>query len=229
MDDFSVGGAELHEALQHLRKLNRIFAASGPTLYGLRKLWQQADKPESFTILDIGSGSGDVNRRILRWADTKGLDVKITLADISAEACQEAELYYRNEPRIQVLRADLFELPSACADVVTGTQFIHHFQEEELPKVIERMLSASRWGVIINDIHRHIIAWAAVRLVTRILSRNRYILHDGPLSVAKGFRAADWVQLRHSLTHGQLTYAWRPLFRYAVTIRNDRQPSFLRS
>lgn len=221
MDDFSAGGPELRVALRHLRMLNRIFGASAPTLYGIRRLWMAADKPKRFSILDIGAGSGDVNRNILHWADANRIDLSITLADITEEACEEARLLYRNEPRIRVMRNDLFKLPEGGADVVTGTQFVHHFAAAELPKVAQNMLKASRLGVVINDIHRHWIPWAAVWLTTRIVSNNRYIRNDGPLSVAKGFRSDDWRNLREALGESEMHYAWRPLFRYAVVIKKS--------
>jgi len=219
MDDYSSGGQELREALRQLRLLNRIFAAAAPTLYGVKRLWVEADKPRRFSIIDIGSGSGDVNRHILRWADENRVDLQITLADITEDACEEARILYYNEPRIHVLRTDLFGLSERSADVITGTQFVHHFEEDELSKVVESMLKASRIGVVINDIHRHWLPWAAVWLVTRIVSDNRYILNDGPLSVAKGFRSEDWLKLKDQLVGSELFYAWRPLFRYMVAIK----------
>ncbi|WP_028551572.1 methyltransferase domain-containing protein [Paenibacillus sp. UNC451MF] len=220
MDDFSIGGPELREALSHLRRLNRIFGAAAPTLFGVQRVWREAGKPQRFTILDIGAGSGDVNRHILKWAERNHIDLQITLADITEEACEEARLYFRHEPRIQVKRSNLFELPEGCVDVVTATQFVHHFAVNELPMVVQSMLKASRLGVVINDIHRHWIPWAAVWCTVRVFSKNRYILNDGPLSVAKGFRSDDWKYLKKTLGIEEMFYSWRPLFRYAVVIRN---------
>ncbi|WP_261381414.1 methyltransferase domain-containing protein [Paenibacillus cremeus] len=222
MDDFTTGGIELTEALQHLRRLNRIFGAAGPTLYGVKRLWAEAKKPGSLSILDVGAGSGDVNRRLLRWADQNRIELRITLVDITDEACEEAKLLFQDEPRVQVMKSDLFALPAGSADIVTGTQFVHHFTEQELPGVLECMLKASRLGVVINDIHRHWMAWVAVWLMARIVSNNRYIVHDGPLSVAKGFRSADWLKLRASLGNSEMVHSWRPLFRYAVVIGKHR-------
>lgn len=229
MDDFSMGGEELREALQHLRLLNRIFSAAAPTLYGVQRLWTEAGKPKRFTILDVGSGSGDVNHRLLQWASVRQIDLHITLADITEEACEEARLIFRNEPRVQVIRGDLFELPEGGVDVVTGTQFVHHFASSSLPDVVGSMLRASRLGVVINDIHRHWMPWVAVWLTVRIISNNRYILNDGPLSVAKGFRAEDWHHLREALGAPEMFYSWRPLFRYVVVIRKSSANSDHRS
>ena len=129
MDDFSMGGEELSEALRHLRRLNRIFAAPGPTLDGVVKLWKSIGCPDSLSIMDVGAGSGDVNRKLLQWSDQMGVELSITLVDLTEEACDEARRLFRHEPRVQVRRADVKELPDASADIVTGSQFIHHFQD----------------------------------------------------------------------------------------------------
>lgn len=222
MDDFSTGGEELVEALKHLRRLNKIFGAPGPTRYGIEKLWNDIGRPESLTILDVGAGSGDVNRKLLQWADDHGIHLRITLVDLTNEACEEARALFQHEPRIQVKQADVRELPESFADIVTGSQFVHHFVGEELIDIVSHMLKASRYGVVINDIHRHAVSYTAVWLTTRIISRNRYIRHDGPLSVAKGFTGEDWKELKRKLNHDSMTFTWKPLFRYAVVIPQKR-------
>lgn len=225
MDDFTSGGEELREALRELRRLNRLFAASAPTLYGVKQLWRDAGKPKQLSITDVGAGSGDVNRRVLQWASKQGVTVMITLVDMTEEACAEARQLYMDEPRVQVVRGNLFTLPEARTDIVTGTQLLHHFSEEELPRAVASMLRAARLGVVVNDIHRHWIAWTAVWLATRVISSNKYILNDGPLSVAKGFRSQDWKRLKQTMGINQMLYSWRPLFRYAVVI--GKPDSFL--
>jgi len=222
MDDLSGGGAELREALRHLRRLNRLFAASGPILYGVRRLWTDAGKPRRLTLLDVGSGSGELNRRILRWADRQGVHLQVTLADVTEEAGEEARRLFRDEPRVRFAKKSLFELAEGEADLVTASQFLHHFPSRELPDVMNRMLAASRIGAVIGDLHRHWLPWAAVWVAARCVSRNRYIRHDGPLSVAKGFNGADWRELGR-LADAELSHRWRPLFRYAVTVRRRQE------
>jgi len=218
MDDLTRGGDELREALQHLRRLNRLFAASGQTLHGVSRLWAQTGRPTRLSVLDVGAGSGDVNKRLLRWADAQGVELSITLADRTEEACAEASAYFADEPRVSVVRSDLFELAPEAADIVTASQFVHHFDDDELADVASAMLCASRIGVVIQDIHRHWLPWTAVWLASRVVSGNRYIVNDGPLSVAKGFRAEDWERLSERLGTVKAAYSWRPLFRYVVTI-----------
>ncbi|WEK55922.1 MAG: methyltransferase domain-containing protein [Candidatus Cohnella colombiensis] len=216
MDDFVVGGEPLRHALRQLRTLNRIFGASGPVLYGVKRLWKQSGTPGSLSILDVGSGSGDINRHLLKWADKQGVQLKVTLVDVTDEARAEAESLFRDDPRVEFVKQDLFFLGNLQVDVVTASQFIHHFPPERLPSIIMQMLTHSRIGVVINDINRHWIAWIAVWMTTRLMSRNRYIRHDGPLSVAKGFRRADFHKISNKLGITNMICSWRPLFRYAV-------------
>jgi len=223
MDDAAQGGAELREALRHLRRLNRIFGASAPVLYGVKRLWRDSGKPRRFTVLDVGSGSGDLNRGLLRWADRQGLDVQVILADVTEEAREEAEHLFRDEPRVAFVKSDAFDLPAGYADYVTASQFAHHFPPDRLPSLIGHLIEVSRYGAVINDIHRHIVPWTAVWIATRLVSGNRYIRHDGPLSVAKGFRRADFETAAPPLETAVMQVRWRPLFRYAVTIRKQRE------
>lgn len=218
MDDGSASGSELREAFRHLQRLNRLLGASGPALYGVKRLWARMGKPPSLSVLDAGSGSGDINRHLLKWADRQGIAIRIWLVDPAEEACVEAERLFLGDNRVIFVKQDVFELPSSQADIVTASQFAHHLSADRLPAGIGRLLDISRAGVVINDIHRHWVPWAAVWLLTRLLSRNRCIRHDGPLSVTKGFRRADWTALARKLDVPEMICRWRPLFRFAVIL-----------
>lgn len=158
-----------------------------------------------------------MNRALLRWARRRRVELTIVLADVTEEAGLEAARLFRDEPRVAFVRLSAFDLPARVADIVTASQFAHHFAPEQLPSLFGRLLHASRYGVVVNDIHRHWLPWAAVWLATRLVSRNRYIRHDGPLSVAKGFRRADLSAVARSLGV-DIAIRWRPLFRYAAII-----------
>lgn len=152
--------------------------------------------PPRLSILDVGAGSGDVNRALLRWANHQALDLRITLIDIHPETCAAAAAYYQDEPRVQVQQGDLFDLAPNQADIVTASLFLHHFTDAQLPAAWSALLRAARIGVVVNDLHRHPVAWIGIRVATQLLSRNRMIRHDGPLSVQRGFQAADFMRLR---------------------------------
>jgi len=219
--DGGVPEAELNGAYRRLRTLNRLYAAAGPIRAGVERLWVDAGRPARLTVLDVGSGSGDVNRPLLRWAERNRVELRVRLVDVREEACREARRLFRGEPRVEVMRGDLFELPERAADIVTATQFVHHFGPAELPGVIRRMLGVSRIGVVVNDLRRHAVPWAAAWLTARLITRNRCIRSDAPLSVARGFRDEDWDRLASEGGIHGLWYARKAPYRYVVVIRKN--------
>jgi len=218
MDDRSIVGDELAEALRQLRVINLALGSAWPTLEGVARLWRAAGKPDRLSILDIGAGSGDVNRLLLSWAARRGIAMNITLVDIHPQTCAAAAEYYQHEPRVQIVCADVMHLGVRVADIVTTALFAHHFSVEQLPGMFVALARAARIGVVVNDLHRHRLAWLGIWAATRVLSRNRMIRHDAPLSVQRGFRAEDLRQLRAAPGLSQLTYTWRPFFRYLITL-----------
>jgi len=222
MDDRSIVGAELSEALRQLRVINAALLGDVPTLEGVVRLWLAAGRPSKLTLLDVGAGSGDQNRALLRWARLVGVELAIILVDIHPQTCAAAAAYWRGQPQVRVVCADLLRLGLHQADIVTASLFTHHFADGELPAVLGALLAAARLGVVVNDLHRHQLAFAAISLATRLLSRNRMIRNDAPLSVRRGFRAADFERLRRISTFAHLSYRWRPFFRWLVLIRPRR-------
>ena len=221
MDGSGVPEAELAGAYRRLRTLNRLFAAAAPIRTGVERLWIEAGRPARLSVLDIGAGSGDVNRSLLRWAERNGIGIAIRLVDVREEACREARRLFRGDARIEVARGNLFDLPDQAADIVTATQFVHHFGPDELPRVIRRMLGVSRIGVVLSDLRRHIVPWAAVWLTARLLTGNRCIRTDAPLSVARGFRDEDWDKLAIDGGIREMWYARKAPYRYVVVIRKS--------
>jgi 2-polyprenyl-3-methyl-5-hydroxy-6-metoxy-1,4-benzoquinol methylase len=165
-------------------------------------LWRLAGRPVQLSILDVGAGSGDINRRLLNWATRRHIRLNLTLVDIHPDTCTVAAAYYRDEPRVQVQQGDIFYLASQQADIVTASLFLHHFPAAQVPDVLQAMLHAARLGVVINDLHRHWLAWAGILAAT----------------VRRGFRSADFRQLQELPELAGLTFTWRPFFRYLVII-----------
>ena len=221
MDDRTIGGTELHETLRELRVINRVLGAAAPTVEGVAQLWRAAGRPADVTLLDIGAGSGDCSAALLRWAAQQQVRLQITLVDIHPETCAAAAAAHRDDPCVTVVCSDLLALALQPVDIVTAALFTHHFAAEQLPAVYRAMARAARLGVVVNDLHRHPLAWAGIWLATRIFSRNRLIRNDAPLSVWRGFRADDLRALRGAAGLGELQFGWRPLFRYLITLPGD--------
>lgn len=218
MDDLSLGGAELEGALRQLRVINRSLGAAWPTLEGVVRLWRQAGRPRRLALTDVGAGSGELCRPLLNWARRRGIEMEVTLIDIHPETCAAAERLFAGDRRVRVRCADLRRLEPAGTDIVTASLVLHHFPTSELPSVLSALRRSCRLGVVINDLHRHPVAWSFIRAATALLSRNRMIRHDAPLSVLRGFREHELERLARTPGLEGLTWHWRPLFRYLILL-----------
>lgn len=216
MDDFANGGGELAVALRQLRLINRLLGAAWPTLWGVQHLWRQAGRPTRLHLLDVGAASGDPNRLLLRWAGRSGIDLRLTLLELNPETCAHARQYWAHEPRVTIEQGDLFDLKPVTADIVTAAMVLHHFPTPEVARALRVLRQAARFGVVVNDLHRHPLAWWFIKGATALLSRNPMIRHDAPLSVARGFSRADLLDLQRS--EGRLRFYWAPVFRWLLLL-----------
>jgi SAM-dependent methyltransferase len=221
MDDFSIIGAELDQTLAELRHVNRYLGGLSSTLAALAPAVRK-EPSRTYRILDIGSGSADIPEGIVRWARKRGARVEIVATDINPYTCAYARRCVADVPEIRVVAANVFELPFADGsfDYVHAAMFTHHFTQTECAEILQNMCRIATRGVIINDLHRHPLAYYSIQFLTRLLSKSRLVKHDAPLSVLRSFRRADIEELRRK-TGLDIRYRWRWAFRWLMTIALD--------
>jgi SAM-dependent methyltransferase len=218
MDDRTIGGAELAVALRQLRLINRLLGAVWPTVEGVDRLWREGGRPPRLCVLDVGAGSGESAQALQRWARLRGVALQVTLLDIHPETCAAAARNLRDASGVSVVCGDVLRLPLRGADVVTASLFTHHLDGALLPSALVAMARTAWLGVVVNDLHRSLVAWVLIRLLTGLFSRNRMIRHDAPLSVLRGFQASELAALRERQELANLHVVWRPFFRWLVVI-----------
>src|SRR5438309_2223809 len=82
MDEPGADPVELDKALAYIRRANRIMGYTRVVLKQLRKFSAGWDRGKTITILDVGTGSADIPRAILQWADRQRWSVKIVGVDL---------------------------------------------------------------------------------------------------------------------------------------------------
>ncbi|MEO8773947.1 MAG: methyltransferase, partial [Gelidibacter sp.] len=97
-------------------------------------------------------------------------------------------------------------------DIVLATLFLHHFKEEQLFLLLNHLLKRAKIGLVINDLHRHRLAYYLFKLIS-IPVKNKMICEDGLTSVLRGFKRKELVDLSRQLKVSyQLKWKWA--FRY---------------
>lgn len=218
MDDLAIQGEELELTLEELELINRAFGGYTPSLEGLAAL--VPDGAARVHVLDVGTGGADTARRMVEWGRARGVDVRVTGIDLAETTVARARRLSRSHPEIDVELRDLFDLPDdQTFDVVHAAAVLHHFPGLAAARALKKMYALARWGVVINDLHRHPLAWASAKLVIGTLSRSRLVKNDAAVSVQRAFTKADFVAMCEEAGLPAPELAWRPMFRWRVVIR----------
>ena len=119
--------------LVDLCKVNYLTLAYRPTLRFFEHLARSGRLPanRTITVVDVGSGFGDMVRKIDRWADRRGFKLDLTGVDqnpLSARAAQQVTAPTRP---IRFVTADIFAYqPSSQVDIVISSQMTHQMEDD---------------------------------------------------------------------------------------------------
>lgn len=209
---------EYNSCLKLLKRLNFFlggFRASRRAFKNLNTI------PSS--ILEVGCGGGYLCQCLHRWfpnATVHGID-------ISREAIDHAEKHlpeeFKKKVTFSMQNGKTIEYPDNSFDVVTAMLVCHHMTDDELVIFLKQSYRISSQAVIINDLHRHILAYISFSLIAPFAFPNRLIWHDGRLSVRRSFHKRDWFSLleKAGFQKQQCTLKWHPAFRWTLTIRKQ--------
>jgi ubiquinone/menaquinone biosynthesis C-methylase UbiE len=170
MDDLSRPDAEFEGAYRELEIINR-------RLGGVRAV-ERFLPPGAISILDVAAGGCDVGEALA----ASGPRLIVSL-DLNPRGLRRARLTIP-------LVANAFALPfqDGAFDVVAASLFFHHLKDDECVLALREMWRTARRRIIVNDLHRHAIAYASIRALTEIGQASAMVKHDGPISVLRAFK-----------------------------------------
>ena len=189
MDDASATEAEFSAALADLERINRMSLAYRPVLRWLDRV-VAGSGAQRLSVLDVGAGGGDMLEAVAAWGEKRGVALDLAGLDRSPWAGRHAAA--RNRPG-RWITADLFDLdPAERFDVVLCSLFAHHLPHPVLVRFLRWLDARAERGWLISDLHRHPVPWAVVWAGVRLLRMAPMVVHDSTVSIARGFRRADW-------------------------------------
>jgi SAM-dependent methyltransferase len=218
MDTEPVDRAMFEACLKDLERINRWTGAYRITLGWLERLCR-AHGLRRLVLVDVGSGYGDMLRRIAAWGGARGVALDLTGVDLNPHATVIAARATAPGLPIRYVTVDVFELsPALRPDVVISSLFAHHLDDRQLVRFVRWMEASARRGWLINDLHRHPVAYAIARWGPHLLGMNRLVRHDAAVSVARSCVRRDWERLLAKAGVGgpPTTVCRRFPFRYAV-------------
>ncbi|HYI33229.1 MAG TPA: class I SAM-dependent methyltransferase [Glaciibacter sp.] len=193
MDDPASDPELLRRTYEQFRHVNSLVSGTWTTYR--RDIRPHLSHTRPKTLLDIGSGGGDVARALARWASRDGgLLLDVTAIDPDPRAHDFATSLPRM-PGLSFRRAFSADLVAEGArfDFVMSNHVLHHLSAQELGGLLFDSERLVRDGgrVLHGDIERNAIAYVGFGLVTWPFFRDSFIRADGLTSIRRSYTAAE--------------------------------------
>ncbi|MEO8909651.1 MAG: methyltransferase domain-containing protein [Gemmatimonadaceae bacterium] len=178
------------------------------------------DLPREATLLDVGTGLGDIPCRAREVARKNGVDLTTVGLDSAIELARA-----NRHSLTHTVCGEALRLPFAdhSVDVVMCSQVLHHFAGEDALTLLREMNRVARMRVIVSDIRRSWIAAAGLWLASFPLRFHAVSRHDGVVSVMRGFtpkelvdtvtEAVERTPVVHRRRGFRVTTSWVPVHR----------------
>lgn len=216
MDAETTSAEDYARCLRDLAGVNRVTFTHQSTLNWLTRATRDLPRGARVSILDVACGHGDLLRAIRRWADKLGLAAILEGIDLNPRSAVVAAAVTTPEMAIAYRTGDVFDYdPAPSPDFIVSSQFAHHLTDDQVVRFLRWLDRHAARGWLIADLHRHALAYYGFPLLARAARWHRIVRQDGQISIARGFRRAEWERL---LAEAGVTaeIQWSFPFRYGV-------------
>ena len=217
MDDLECSGPLIDVTLRELDVINQWLGGNAILLKAFKRLMKNHDH---LHVADLGCGGGDQLRLLSDLAKKSSKKYSFTGIDANPNIVTYAKKNTSDHEDIDYLNADIFSEHTSFSNyhLITATLFYHHFTSEQLIAHLNSLHQEGIRYVIINDLHRHWLAYHSIKWITRLFSSSKMVKHDAPLSVARGFKKKELEDIINKSSGWHFTIRWKWAFRWLVTL-----------
>ena len=221
MDDFSMEGEILRDALDKIAKINQLLGGNQLTLRGVQNLIATIPNKTEITIVDVGCGNGDMLRTLSKYGLKHQLNFKLIGIDANAFTINHARKLSINYPNISYHCEDVFgnDFAALKCDIVLCTLTLHHFKDDEIMTLMTFFYANCSIGIVINDLHRSAISYRLFQALCFVFRLNSMSREDGLVSILRGFKKNELVNFSKKLNLKNYKIRWEWAFRYQWIIK----------
>jgi len=189
---------EYEGCLVELRRINEWLGDANALRDSLLKEIERQEL-RSFSVLDVGAGSGELLRVAAQWAretHRKAALVGLGLNVRSARAILDESSEF---PEICSVRGNGFQLPfpDEAFDFVIQSLTLHHFTDAGAVRILGEMARVAVRGIFVIDLHRNPVPYFFYNTIGHLFLHNRLIREDGALSILKSWKPEELRALAH--------------------------------
>jgi ubiquinone/menaquinone biosynthesis C-methylase UbiE len=201
--------AAVRLSLANIARANWWFGGVWAMSMALSRLAPPPRGAQALTLLDLGTGDGDLPRRAVRWGARRGMQIRPLGLERSPTAARMAQA--QDVPTV-LADAGALPFPDKSVDIVMMNLFLHHFAPESAVRLLRSADRVARLGVIVSDLQRSAVAPALFGLGGRLLGFDQLTITDGQTSIARGYSQASLTDLMQRAGVAAQVYAapgWR--------------------
>jgi len=152
---------------------------------------------KSFSVLDVGAGSGELLRVAATWARQTKRQVRAVGLELNERMAKSINEESDQFDEISSVIGDALDLPfpDAQFDYVICSLVTHHLVDEQVVQILQEMSRVAKRRIFVIDLHRHPVAYLLYTTLAKLVLHNRLIRHDGALSILRSFKADELLEL----------------------------------
>jgi len=216
LDEDNIPKEDLFQNLKELNTINTLLGGYKITFAALNKI-TEANK--TYSLVDIGCGGGDTLKQINSWSKQNKRTITLYGVDIKPVCIEYAKVNTENEP-INYICDDYRNVFNHVkqVDIIHACLFCHHLTENELIELVQFAVK-NKSTLVINDLERNMFAYYAIKTLTALFSKSYLVKNDAALSVARGFKKQEWLDIltKAGVKNYSVKNKWA--FRHEVIIR----------
>ena len=222
LDDPCADPTLVRRQLSDIARLNALFGGTHAVLEALEPIFRRSGNVQRatcnghWTLLDVGSGSGDITRAAVVAAHRHGIELTPVGIDLNRTAARLAR-----SGGVATIVADGSRLPlrPRSVDVIVASQVLHHLPRAIAVRWIATFDRVARRTVVLADLRRSRVAMAGVWAASFCLAMSGVSRHDAVLSLKRGYtreefrdmlRDADVQAVARYRPGARIVAAWSP-------------------
>lgn len=220
LDRPNIPSEDLFSNLEELDFINNYLGGHSATIKGIKFFIRKYGNIKS--IIDVGCGGGDTLGAIAGWCKKHNYEIHLTGIDILPEAIEFANQKYGHFENINFISSDFRNFTHGKYDLAINSLICHHFYNLDLDNFLKFNSTISNYGFIINDLHRHPLAYYSISVLSKLFSDSYMVKNDAPLSVKKGFTKNEIKDILLKNNFKEFLISWEWAFRYLVIVENAK-------
>jgi 2-polyprenyl-3-methyl-5-hydroxy-6-metoxy-1,4-benzoquinol methylase len=220
LDEDNIPKEDLFQNLKELNTINTLLGGYNITFSALKKI---INPNTNYKLVDIGCGGGDTLKQIYNWTNKNKQNINLFGIDIKPVCIEYATANTLNQS-INYICDDYRNVFNHLkqVDIIHACLFCHHLSEAELIELVQFAIK-HKSTLVINDLERNTFAYYAIKTLTALFSKSYLVKNDAPLSVARGFKKQEWIDIlvKSGVKNYSVKNKWA--FRHEVIVYGNQQ------